>query len=289
MYNSALGSVVMELGRRMWLPIPGPAPFGLQRTATRDHGRRTCLAGWSLPRQPERDSRLAPAVFPLPELDGRARPLSAFSRRGSPVLGRPDPLESRSPHRQVAGTLCEPATPPPPEQRRQRQRELEDVRRRLTDLYDECLYGLDAELGRFLRELRAEGRLANTWVVITADHGEHFGEHDHFGHGSSLYNEQTHVPLVLIPPLGAEETGTDCAARLRGRRVAVPVSHRDLPRTLTELLIPGAENPFPGRSLARASGATVGPSGPIPSSPNWSSRASSAKTLRPIRWSRSIP
>ena len=120
----------------------------------------------------------------------------------------PDPLEatrrtgerlerSESPRRRDAG------------QRPQRQRELDDVRRRLTDLYDECLYGLDAELGRFLRELRAEGRLANTWVVITADHGEHFGEHHCFGHGSSLYNEQTHVPLVLIPPLGAEGTGTD--------------------------------------------------------------------------------
>lgn len=138
----------------------------------------------------------------------------------------------------------------PPEQRPQRQRELDDVRGRLTDLYDECLYGLDAELGRFLGKLRAEGRLANTWVVITADHGEHFGEHNLFGHGSSLYNEQTHVPLLLIPPLGPEEPGTDCAARLRGRRVAVPVSHRDLSRTLVELIIPGAENPFPGHSLA---------------------------------------
>ena len=107
-------------------------------------------------------------------------------------------------------------------------------------------------LGRFLRELRARGSLANTWVVITADHGEHFGEHDHFGHGSSLYNEQTHVPLVLIPPLGAEGTGTDHATRSRGRRVADPVSLRDLPRTLSELLIPGADNPFPGRSLARS-------------------------------------
>ena len=33
MYNSALGSVVMELGRRMLLPIPGPAPSVLRRTA----------------------------------------------------------------------------------------------------------------------------------------------------------------------------------------------------------------------------------------------------------------
>ena len=175
----------------------------------------------------------------------------------------------------------------PPEQRPQRQLELDDVCRRLTDLYDDCLYGLDAELGRFLRELRAEGRLTNTWVVITADHGEHFGEHNLFGHGASLYNEQTHVPLIIIPPLGEAETGTDRAAGVRGRRVAVPVSHRDLPRTLTELLNPGSENPFPGHSLAYT-WTDSSPSDPIPSSASWSSRASSVKTLGPIRWSRSI-
>ena len=133
----------------------------------------------------------------------------------------------------------------PPEQRGQRQRELEHVRRRLSDLYDECLYGLDAELGRFLRELRAAGRLANTWVVITADHGEHFGEHDRFGHGSSLYNEQTHVPLILIPPLDAARNGTDRAARLRGRRVADPVSLLTRPGRSMTCWMPGGDNPFP--------------------------------------------
>ncbi len=121
----------------------------------------------------------------------------------------------------------------------------------MSDLYDDCLLALDAELGRFLRHLRDAGYLANTWVVITADHGEHFGEHDCFGHGSSLYNEQTHVPLILIPPLGAATTGDDPAGSLRGRRIRRPVSLRDLPRTVTELLLPAAENPFPGRSLAR--------------------------------------
>ncbi len=151
----------------------------------------------------------------------------------------------------------------PPEQREVRQRELDEVGRRLVDLYDQCLYGLDAELGRFLRDLRASGRLANTWVVITADHGEHFGEHDSFGHGSSLYNEQTHVPLILIPPLGPDGRGNAAAARLRGRRIAETVSLRDLPRTMTDLLIDGAENPFPGRSLARAWGAN----GPISADP----------------------
>src|SRR5262249_17915708 len=122
---------------------------------------------------------------------------------------------------------------------------------RLGDLYDECLLGLDAEIGRFLAGLREAGSLENTWVVITADHGEHFGEHGHFGHGSTLYNEQTHVPLILIPPLGDGRPGGDPYAGLRGRRVGVRVSLRDLPATMTGLLLPGSASPFPGRSLAR--------------------------------------
>src|ERR1700722_4985221 len=88
----------------------------------------------------------------------------------------------------------------PPDRRPERQRELDAVTRRLIDLYDDCLLGLDAELGRFLRDLRMSGLLEDTWVVITSDHGEEFGEHGIFGHGVSLYNQVTHVPLILIPP-----------------------------------------------------------------------------------------
>src|SRR6185437_2269049 len=138
-----------------------------------------------------------------------------------------------------------------PEHRPERQRDLDAVSRRLGDLYDECLLGLDAQLGRFLAGLRDAGTLANTWVVITADHGEHFGEHGHFGHGSTLYNEQTHVPLIVVPPLGDGRPGGDPYAALRGRRVGVPVSLCDLPATMTESLLPGSQDPFPGHSLAR--------------------------------------
>jgi arylsulfatase A-like enzyme len=145
-----------------------------------------------------------------------------------------------------------------PDQRPRHQQQLEAVTRVLSELYDDCLHGLDAELGRYLRELRAQGRLENTWVVITSDHGEQFGEHDIFGHGVSLYNQVTHVPLILIPPLGGQGSGHDPFRDLRGRRIGVPVSHRDLPATLTGLLLPGAANPFPGRSLARH----WGPDGP---------------------------
>ena len=154
-----------------------------------------------------------------------------------------------------------------PEQRGQRQRELEDVRRRLSDLYDECLQGLDAELGRFLRELAQEAAWQTPGSSSPPTTGNTFGEHDQFGHGSSLYNEQTHVPLVLIPPLGAEGTGTDSAAELRGQRVAVPVSLRELARTLTELLIGEHRQPLlrsQPRPLLERMWARPGRSRPLP-------------------------
>jgi arylsulfatase A-like enzyme len=138
-----------------------------------------------------------------------------------------------------------------PEKQPGHRQELETASRRLVDLYDECLSGLDADLGRFLGGLRSAGMLENTWVVVTGDHGEHFGEHNQFGHGSSLYNELTHVPLILIPPLGASESGHDPARALRGRRIDVPVSLRDLPATVAQLIDASADHPFPGRTLAR--------------------------------------
>jgi arylsulfatase A-like enzyme len=250
MDNSALGSVLIKQCRRMGLPIARSTPFGLQRTA-----REITADGraWL-----ERVCQNSPSETP-----GSRRPFFLFLNLmdvHGPFLPPPDgarrfwtgPIPSKALASPASGwNALRARAAAPPEQRGDRQRELEDVCRRLSNLYDQCLYDLDAELGRFLRDLRASGRLANTWVVITSDHGEHFGEHDLFCHGSSLYNEQTHVPLVVIPPLGAEGTGTDDAARLRGRRVAAPVSLRDLPRTLTELLTAGADNPFPGRSLAR--------------------------------------
>jgi arylsulfatase A-like enzyme len=250
MYNSAPGRAVMNLSRRMSLPVARPTPYSLVRTAreiTTD--ARAWLDGVSQSAAHETPGTHRPFFLFLNFMDVHGPYLPS---RDTPRRFWTGPIPSKSlasPGNGWSAVRARAAAPP--EQRAQRQRELEEVSRRLSDLYDECLYGLDAELGRFLGGLRAAGRLANTWVVITADHGEHFGEHDQFGHGSSLYNEQTHVPLVIIPPLDADGTGNDRAARLRGRRVTVPVSLRDLPRTLTDLLSPGGDNPFPGRSLAR--------------------------------------
>ncbi len=58
---------------------------------------------------------------------------------------------------------------------------------------------MDGELARFLRELPP-----SAVVILSADHGEAFGEHGTITHGSNLFDEQIHVPLVLCaaPELG---------------------------------------------------------------------------------------
>jgi arylsulfatase A-like enzyme len=45
-----------------------------------------------------------------------------------------------------------------------------------------------------MRELHLD---EDTVVVLTADHGEAFGEHGCFFHGDQLYDEVTHVPLMI--------------------------------------------------------------------------------------------
>jgi hypothetical protein len=59
---------------------------------------------------------------------------------------------------------------------------------------------IDAELGRLLDAVERRGLGARTFVVVTADHGEAFGEHRRVAHGNSLYQELAHVPLVVHGP-----------------------------------------------------------------------------------------
>ncbi len=107
------------------------------------------------------------------------------------------------------------------------------------DCYDSCIALLDEQLGRLLDTLERQGLLANTDVIITSDHGEGLGLHGLFGHGHSTSLEEIGVPLVILSP-GAPA----------GRVVQTPVSLRDLPATVVNLLGMAADSPFPGHSLA---------------------------------------
>jgi arylsulfatase A-like enzyme len=111
------------------------------------------------------------------------------------------------------------------------------------DAYDDCIAYIDEQLGRLFRELDRRGVLDETLVIVTADHGEHFGEHELFGHGGSLYAPEVHVPLLIAGP-GARPVPS-------GARVPGTVSLRDLPATITDLAGLRKAAVFPGASLAR--------------------------------------
>ena len=74
------------------------------------------------------------------------------------------------------------------------------------DAYDDCIAAIDEQLGRLFDELDRRGVLSNTLVIVTADHGEHLGEHKIYGHGQSLYRPELHVPLLIAFPAGVPRT-----------------------------------------------------------------------------------
>ena len=68
------------------------------------------------------------------------------------------------------------------------------------DAYQAEISYADQQLGRLIAELEREGRLANTAIVLTADHGESLGEHGEISHGHLLYDGTQHIPLVMAGP-----------------------------------------------------------------------------------------
>jgi arylsulfatase A-like enzyme len=124
----------------------------------------------------------------------------------------------------------------------------------MQDAYDGAIAYLDHHLGTLVDALEQRGGLDNTLVIVTSDHGEQFGEHGLVDHSGSLYTQLLHVPLVMSFP----------ADIVAVPQVAAPVSLRDLPATVFDVL--GLEQPagFPGQSLLRRSlGAGADSGGPI--------------------------
>ncbi len=68
-------------------------------------------------------------------------------------------------------------------------------------LYDACIRYVDTEIGRIIETLKQMGIYETTLLIVTADHGEAFGEHGTTGHGRTLYDEELKVPLILHLPL----------------------------------------------------------------------------------------
>ncbi|MBL4633221.1 MAG: sulfatase, partial [Kofleriaceae bacterium] len=84
----------------------------------------------------------------------------------------------------------------------------------------------DEHVGVLLDKLKELGRLEDTIVVVTNDHGEEIYDHRGFGHGWTLYEEMIKAPLMIhYPPLFPKETVVDKI-----------IEHVDLAPTLVEAL-----------------------------------------------------
>lgn len=76
----------------------------------------------------------------------------------------------------------------------------EGEQRLLRDSYDDEIRWLDDQIQAFLDELRNRNLLEESLVIITADHGDAFGEHGYYTHPRYLHDSLLRVPLVVSPP-----------------------------------------------------------------------------------------
>ncbi|MEW5871495.1 MAG: sulfatase-like hydrolase/transferase [Chloroflexota bacterium] len=75
-----------------------------------------------------------------------------------------------------------------------------EVLNRARQKYDEFIANLDAELGKLLDNLEKSGVLENSYLILTADHGDMF-ERGQQGHVNSfLFEALTQVPLIISTP-----------------------------------------------------------------------------------------
>lgn len=76
----------------------------------------------------------------------------------------------------------------------------EEEREILISRYDAEIRYVDDHLGLLFNKLKELKIFDNTLIIVTADHGEAFGEHGFMYHKSDLYEEVIHVPLIIKYP-----------------------------------------------------------------------------------------
>jgi arylsulfatase A-like enzyme/Flp pilus assembly protein TadD len=70
--------------------------------------------------------------------------------------------------------------------------------------YDGEIAFADAQVGRLIAYLKANGLYQNTLIVLAGDHGEGLGEHGEKNHGFFIYNATLHVPMIVRLPGAAK-------------------------------------------------------------------------------------
>jgi choline-sulfatase len=107
------------------------------------------------------------------------------------------------------------------------------------DLYDEEVFFTDRHIGRLLDFVDEQPWAKRTAIIVTADHGEAFGEHGMTRHAHEIWEELVRVPLFVhvpgIPP----------------KSIDVPRGHADVMPTIVDLLAAKSVPSLPGKSLLR--------------------------------------
>jgi arylsulfatase A-like enzyme len=66
--------------------------------------------------------------------------------------------------------------------------------------YDAEINWVDHHIGKLIEKLKEKGVWGNTIIMVVADHGDEFFEHNSIGHRSTLFAEQVRIPMVLRAP-----------------------------------------------------------------------------------------
>ena len=108
--------------------------------------------------------------------------------------------------------------------------------------YDGELSYMDYHIGELVSSLKKMGYFENTVLIITADHGENFGEHGLAFHQFCLYDTLIHVPLIIVAP----------SLHKKAARIKTLVSLVDLFSTILDLagIDTGPYEHIDGRSFA---------------------------------------
>ncbi|HVR04232.1 MAG TPA: sulfatase [Polyangia bacterium] len=70
----------------------------------------------------------------------------------------------------------------------------------LEALHDAEITQSDDAFKTFIDDLKAAGVYDKSAVIVVSDHGDQFYEHGSVGHGDTVYQELTHVPLIIRAP-----------------------------------------------------------------------------------------
>ncbi|HWZ88460.1 MAG TPA: sulfatase, partial [Polyangiaceae bacterium] len=105
------------------------------------------------------------------------------------------------------------------------------------DRYDSEVFYTDLWVGKLLDFARAQPWWKDTVLIVSADHGEAFGEHGFYKHAFEIWDVLTRVPLLVSGP------------GIKPKRISERRSHIDLAPTILDLMGVPPEPEFMGKSF----------------------------------------